>query len=147
MKARTARKPVLPSGVFNDPARRPTDAEFNSTLGTSFVALDLLLTALRATRPTLAWEWKFSARTGWHRLCLLGQRRLFYLLPQTGGFRLSLIVGDRALAEAAAGPHATALRRLRKTAERFPEGTAFRFTAAGFDAPVVLGLLEAKLAH
>jgi hypothetical protein len=142
-----AQKTPRPAGALTDPAQRPTEAVLKATLGASHAALEMLVAALRATRPAISWEWNFSDRSGWHRICLLQQRRLFYLLPLAGGFRLSLIVGDRALAAVASGPHAAVLKRLLKSAPRYPEGTAFIFTAADFNAPVVLALLEAKLAH
>jgi hypothetical protein len=136
-----------PVGALTDPATQPTETQLKSTLGAAFARIERLTAALRAARPVITWEWKFSDRSGWHRICLLKQRRLFYLLPQAGGFRLSLIVGDRALADLAAGPRAAAVQRRLKAALRYPEGTAFIFTAGDFDAPVVLALIEAKIAH
>ncbi len=147
MKAAPVTKPARAVGAFTDPAKRPTDARLISTLGATHAGLEMLLSALRAANPAVIWEWRFSAPAGWYRICLLKKRRLFYLLPQPGGFRLSLIVGDWALSDLAAGPHAAAVQRLLQTAPRYPEGTAFIFPAADFDAPVVLALLEAKLAH
>ena len=147
MMARAAKKIPRPAGAFAGPGKHPTGAALQAALGPAHAVIGELFAALQANHPDLAWEWKHANGPGWHRICVSHERRVFYLVPETGGFRLSLIVGDRALAAAASGHAAVAVKRLLKSATRYPEGTAFRFTAADFDPAAALALLKAKLAR
>jgi hypothetical protein len=142
-----ARKPDKLTVVFVDPARPPRDAELRALLGNSSRGLDALLAALQRAQPTLAHAWKFSPRIGWYRVALLGERRLFYLVPRRGGFRVSLILGERAVGALLVGLHAARVRRLLTTAKRYPEGIAFAFSGAGFEPGLVLAFVQAKIAH
>ena len=144
MKTKIERKP---DGAFVDTKRPPTETELKFALGATFPALDEVLAALRAAQPAITSEWKYSPRVGWYQIWLIAQRRLFYLVPQRDNFRLSLIVGQKALEALLAGPRGVAVKRRLKTAKRYPEGTAFAFTAGRFDAGLVLAFVAAKIAH
>lgn len=136
-----------PDGAFLDAAAPPAEDDLKRALGRAAVALEQMLDAFRAERPLLACEWKFHARVGWHQIGLLKKRRIFYLLPKRGDFHLRIILGHKARAALAAGPRATAVRRLLKAAQRYPERTLLEFTGKDFDARLVLAVLAAKVAH
>ncbi len=143
------KKPVVldPHAGFPDPGSKPDESELRGVIGRGFASLTKLLTEIRSARPEVAVEWKFSPRAGWHLIYLREARRLFYLVPVRGDFRLSLIVGDKAIAEVRNGPVGTRLKAALTTAQRYPEGTAFSFNRATLDAELMLALLQAKIAH
>lgn len=141
-------KPTLdPAAAFPDAQRKPTDDELKTVLGPAFASLEPVLASVAKTCPAATVAWQFSNQAGWYRVAVLKKRRLFYLVPKRGEFRLSLILGGKAIASLQEGPRARATERLLKTAKRYPEGTAFEFTAASCDAALIAAMLTAKLAH
>lgn len=147
MKKAQVPAPLDPAAAFPDPNTEPDDAALAAALGAAFTPVATILAQLRANCPAVTSAWQYSKQAGWYRLALLKKRRLFYLVPKRGGFRLMLILGGKALADLAAGPHARAVAKLLQSAKRYPEGTAFEFTAATCDPSLVAALLAAKLAH
>lgn len=143
---KTKNPPAL-AAAFPEPEREPNDAALRAALGSSFAVLEPVLAAAEQTCPEATYSWQFSKQAGWYRVALRKKRRLFYLVPKRGDFRLSLILGGKALASLAEGPQARAVERLLKTAKRYPEGTAFEFDAKSCHAAVFAALLAAKLAH
>jgi hypothetical protein len=140
--------PVLdPTAAFPDEKRQPAESDLPGALGRAFAPLAKVLERFRSAHPDVAPEWKYSPRAGWHLIYSRKQRRLFYLVPTRGGFRLSLLLGDKAIAALQAGPCAQQMPALLQAAKRYPEGTAFTFTGATLDVAVAVALLEAKLAH
>jgi hypothetical protein len=142
------KQPILsPEAAFPDPQRAPAEFDLPAALGRAFSLLAKVLEPLRAVHPDVTSEWKYSPRSGWHLIYSRKQRRLFYLIPTRGDFRLSLILGDKAIAALQAGPCAQKMPALLKAAKRYPEGTAFSFNRQTLDAGMTLALLEAKIAH
>ena len=140
--------PVLdPNAAFPDKSRTPTDDDLRVALGDAFAPIAEIIRELSASCPQATAAWQYSDQSGWSRLALLKKRRLFYLIPQRGDFRLMLILGGKAIADLRAGAHAHDIERLLKTATRYPEGTAFRFDRASCNPKVIAALLTAKLAH
>jgi hypothetical protein len=92
-------------------------------------------------------DWEYSPRSGWHLIYNRKKRWIFYLIPTRGGFRLSLILGGKAVAALQAGPWAKTMLPLLKEAKRYPEGTAFSLTGQTLDIELAVALLEVKIAH
>jgi len=136
-----------PNAAFPDEKRQPTESDLPGALGRAFGPLAKVLERLRAAHPDVAPEWKYSPRSGWHLIFSRKKRRLFYLVPTRGDFRLSLILGGKAIAALQAGPCAKQMPALLKDAKRYPEGTAFTFTGATLDPEVAVAMIEAKIAH
>jgi hypothetical protein len=140
--------PVLsPDAAFPDEKRQPTESDLPGALGRAFSPLAKVLERLRAAHPDVAPEWKYSPRSGWHLIYNRKKRRIFYLIPTCGDFRLSLILGDKAIAALQAGPCAKKMTALLKEAKRYPEGTAFSFNGQTLVVDVTVALLEAKITH
>lgn len=133
------------SAAFPDPMHLPGERDLADALGPSFDPVSQVLATLRHGHPRVSTAWQYSPRGGWYRLELLGKRRLLYLLPKRGDFRMLLILGGKALAGLQAGPHRAAVARLLQTARRYPEGTAFEFDRHSLDPGLVAALLEAKI--
>jgi hypothetical protein len=136
-----------PDAAFPDEKLLPAESDLPSALGRAFAPLEKVLDRLHSAHPEVTSEWKFSPRAGWHLIYSRKKRRIFYLVPIRGDFRLSLIMGDKAIAALQAGPCAKQIIALLKEAKRYPEGTAFSFNGQTLDVEVVVALLEAKLAH
>ena len=142
------KQPILsPDAAFPDPQRAPAESDLPGALGRAFSSLAKVLAALGAAHPDVTSEWKYSPRSGWHLIYSRKERRLFYLVLTRGDFRLSLILGDKAIAAMQAGTYARRMPALLKAAKRYPEGTAFSFNRETLDAGLTLALLEAKIAH
>jgi hypothetical protein len=135
-----------PNAAFPDEMREPAESDLPGALGRAFGPLAKVLEHLRAAHPDVSPEWKYSPRAGWHLIYSRKKRRLFYLIPTRDDFRLSLILGGKAIATLQAGPCAKKMPALLKEARRYPEGTAFIFTGATLDVAVAVALLEAKIA-
>jgi len=141
-------KPAMdPAAAFPDATHQPAEADLKAALGPVIAPIKAVFAALRAAQPTVAMEWKYSERSGWHQIHSLKKRRLCYLVPRHEDFRLALILGDKALALLKQGPFAKQTTRLLKTAKRYPEGTAFSFDRRNFDPDLIAALLAAKVAH
>lgn len=142
------KSPALdPDAAFPDQKRQPVESDLPGAVGRAFAPLAEVLVRLRAAHPDVALEWKYSARAGWHLIYHRKQRRLFYLVPTRGGFRLSLLLGGKAIAALQAGSCAKKMPALLKEAKRYPEGTAFTFNQESLKTELMIALLEAKIAH
>ena len=138
---------LSPDAAFPDEKEQPTESDLPGALGQAFIPFAKVLESLRAEHPDVAPEWKYSTRSGWHLIYNRKKRRIFYLIPTRGDFRLSLILGDKAVAALQAGPCTKQMPALLKDAKRYPEGTAFNFTSGSLDVSLALALLTAKIAH
>jgi Protein of unknown function (DUF3788) len=142
------KSPILdPAAAFPDEKRPPAETDLPGALGRAFAPLAQVLERLRSAHPDVVPEWKYSPRSGWHLIYSRKQRRLCYLIPTRGDFRLSLLLGDKAIAALQAGPCAKQMPARLQAAKRYPEGTAFSFTGATLDVELAAAFLEAKLAH
>ncbi len=142
------KKPVEldPNAAFPDHDHEPSEADLKSALGAGYAPIQKIEKTVRGLEPAAEAIWQYSERSGWYRLLVLKKRRLFYLIPKKGDFRLMLILGGKALELLERGPVAGEVRELRKTAKRYPEGTAFSF-GCDADPKVVAALVMAKLAR
>lgn len=139
---------MSPDAAFPDPRTEPTAAARNKAVGAAAAKLiERTLADLAKAHPQVVTEWKFSEQVGWHEIPMLKRRRVLYLVPQRGNFRLSVIVGGNAVDDLRAGPHAAAVGRLLEAAPRYPEGTVFCFDRHTLEPELALAVIEAKLAH
>lgn len=136
-----------PDAAFPDPKRKPEASELPVIVGRAYVLLDKMLRRIRLAHPELKVEWSYSPRAGWHQIYLRNQRRIFYLVPARSDFRISMLLGDKALAGANDGPAREKIRALLAGAKRWPEGTSFSFDRKTLRPAVLLALVEAKISH
>ena len=124
----------------------PTDEEFRLGLGPSFGRLNDVVNWFRAREPSVTAHWKFAPISGWYQIYVLKKRRMFYLIPRRDGFRMVILLGDRAIATLREGPLGGGVDALLGSAKRYPEGTAFTLESEGFYPEVAIALLTAKMA-
>ena len=142
------KKPIQidPTAAFPNQAARPGEDDLARALGPTHEAFAQIQRAARADAPAATWDWRYSARSGWYGMLMLKKRRLFYLIPRAGDFRLAIILGGKAQDALRHGPQAPAVEALLPQAKRYPEGIAFEFS--GQSAPaLVSAFVAAKMAH
>lgn len=140
-------KPEMdPSAAFPDATHQPADAELNATLGPAAILLEQALAPFRSSKSPVTIAWQFSPRAGWYRLNLMKKRRLLYLVPKQGDFRLMMVLGGKAIESLQHGPYSRQTAKLLKTAKRYPEGTAFSFNRQTFDSGLLTAFLAAEIA-
>jgi hypothetical protein len=130
-----------------EPPIAPSDDDLKNALGRLSPVLNEALSAVQAVYPGAVCDWKYSPRAGWYQICSLKGRRLFYIVPKRGGFRISMVLGGRAVAFLQQSAYSVRVTGLLRSAKRYPEGTAFVFTADRFDGDLFLAFVEAKVAN
>lgn len=134
-----------PAAAFPDARHRPGDRDLPGALGDAFAPYGELVSCLHDRHPEITTAWQYSARVGWYQVQLLKKRRLLYLVPKHGDFRLAIILGGKALTALNAEPFAAQVNRLRRNARHYTEGTLFNFDRTSLDPAHLAAFLEAKL--
>ena len=134
--------------ALDDRSVEPADAHVAGVLGDGFS----LWTSLRdwlVDAGIDGWQWGFSgAKYGWGLRAKRRQRVVAYLIPQHGSFLVGLVIGDRAVAAAAAASLSEPMREIIATARRYGEGTGFRVPVTEpADLDGVKTLIEIKLRY
>ena len=141
-------RPIPPDVAFPNPAQPPTDDEVRTMLGAAAQdALEEFDAHIDSAHPEMEVTWGFSTAAGWYRISTFRRQRVFYFVPRPGDFRLNIVLGYRAIASLADGPHAARITRLLQQAERYTDGTLFSFDRQTLDCALALALIRAKLAH
>ena len=121
------------------PAQSPSPAALAAALGDSAPLWRQLVDELTSDFPGLREEWKPS-KLEFGSLCLLKlkERTLLYLIPRSGDFEVSIVLGERAVALALAGDLPADLQRQLSEARQYAEGRGIRFpvTTATRIAPI-----------
>ena len=116
-------------------------------LGRSWAAWHALVGWLSEHYAPLSEEWKFAgAQWGWSLRAKRRKRTIVYLLPCRKYFRVTLILGDKAVnllrQSGLPQPISTEIRQ----AKRYPEGRVVRFTIRFKNQlPPIMQLVEAKM--
>ena len=126
---------------------QPADADLAKALGAAKMVWDGLIADLAAQHDVTIQEWTcYSPKSGWALRLKRGKRTIVWLGPCEGCFRVSFILGDKAMVAARrSGLSARALQALDQ-AEKYPEGTGVRLVIKGpRDVPTVKKLAVVKL--
>ena len=126
----------------------PTDKEVAAELGSSLAAWKELIVWL-AAQGIAGKEWKsVSPKYGWGLRPALKDRTILYLGPCDSCFRVSFVLGDKAVAAARAGDLPKSLLKEIAKAKRYAEGTGVRLIVREpKDLAAVHKLTEIKLAN
>ena len=110
------------------PAKSPSPATLATALGNSAPLWRQLVAELTLDFPGLRQEWK-SSKLEFGSLCLLKlkDRTLLYLIPRSGDFEVSVVLGERAVALALAGDLRADTKRQLSEARPYAEGRGIRF--------------------
>ena len=137
------------TNAFIGRAEQPTEEELGAALGAAKPVWDRLLRELAEEHELVTREWNsYSPKAGWAMRLKRKARNIVYLSPGCGGFTVSFILGDRALAAARASRLPARLAQAMEGAQRYPEGTLIRLDVKSpKDLPGIKKLTAAKLEH
>jgi hypothetical protein len=124
----------------------PSEVELSAFLGPSQPIWKELLAWLES-QGIARGDWKsVSPKYGWGLRPALRKRTILYLGPCQGCFRVSFVLGDKAVAAAKASDLPKKLQKEIAEARRYAEGTGVRiFVAKPVDLAVVRRLVALKL--
>jgi len=125
----------------------PEDAEVAAVLGEAKSVWDAWLGELASAYGARSTEWKsYSPKAGWSLRVWKGKRTIVWLSPREGFFVAAFILGEKAVASAAAAAFPTAIRQLLDEAPRYPEGRGVRLSLRkAADLATARRLTELKL--
>jgi len=126
----------------------PSQTELAACLGPSLPVWNELLAWLESL-GIAGGEWKsVSLKYGWGLRPAIGKCTILYLGPCHGCFRVSAVLGDKAVAAARASDLPKNLLKEIAEAKRYAEGTGVRiFVVKPADLAAVRKLVEIKLAN
>lgn len=128
----------------------PTEVDLAAALGSPGKALwDDLLAVLQRDHNLIAREWSsYSPKAGWSLRLKRAKRNILYLIPCQGGFDVSVVLGDKAIAAARQASLPGPVIALIDSARRYAEGTGIRLEVSHPDGLALVSRLTAiKLAH
>jgi len=110
------------------PAKSPSPTTLAAALGDSGPLWRQLVAGMTSDFPGLSQVWKPS-KLEFGSLCLfkLKDRTLLYLIPRSGDFEASVVLGERAVALALAGDLPADTKRQLSEARPYAEGRGIRF--------------------
>jgi Protein of unknown function (DUF3788) len=125
---------------------RPSRQEVLAKLGASAASWNEL-TAWLVNHGIACKEWNsISPKYGWALRPSVKARTILYMAPCEGCFRVSFVLGDRAVAAAQSSDLPGTLREEIANARRYAEGTAVRLTISkAEDLEPIRKLIEIKL--
>jgi hypothetical protein len=116
-----------PLNAFLDHPEQPTATEIADALGQAAKLWDQLVKSLTEELGVTSQEWhRSSPKLGWSLSLNVKKRRIIYLSPCSGCFRVALALGDKAASAARKSRLPGSLIEIIDAAPRYPEGTAIR---------------------
>jgi hypothetical protein len=136
------------ANAFIGKTTRPTEAEVDAALG-STAALWKQLVSWMAEQGAAIQEWNsYSPKAGWALRLKVKKRNIVYLGPCAGCFRVSFILGDKAIAAARKGDLSNSTLKILDEAPRYSEGTGVRLMVkAAKDLAAIKKLALIKMAN
>jgi len=133
--------------ALDDKTRRPEPAELGAVLAGSGVLWSRLVAHLADHHSPITEEWGFtSAKYGWSLRLKQKDRVVLYLTPQAGRFLAGVVLGEKAIAAAAARGLSERAAAILEASPRYAEGRGVRIEVAGEDdLRVVEELVAIKL--
>lgn len=137
------------TNAFLGKTNEPTPDDVAIALGPAAPAWNELLDWLTNEQHLDEREWiSYSPKSGWALRVKRKKRNIVYMTPGQDCFRVSFILGDRAIAAAHATRLPKALAKALDEAPRYPEGTGLRLVVSkAKELAAVRALTLVKLAH
>lgn len=135
--------------AFIGRADQPTDQEVAAALGATATLWEQLVGWLATEKRVAEQEWKsISPKYGWALRLKLKKRTIVYLGPCAGCFRVSFVLGERAVAAARQSGLPAAVSKALDEAPKYAEGTGVRLLVKKQkDLAGIRKLAEIKLDH
>jgi len=144
MAATTKNKPAAKK---NPGMKPPSEAELKACLGDAFVLWIALVCAVGERFSPLEEQWNPAKTLAFGRYCRLRRKdkNLLYMLPEQGGFKVALILGERAAGLAITSALPAAMKKRIAEAKQWPEGRDVRFAVKSEkDVALAAKLVELK---
>ena len=137
----------MAEGAFGDSGCRPSSEDVARALGRSSAAWRDLASWLSERFDPLSEEWRYSGEQwGWSKRVKRRKRTVLYLLPCRKHFRVTLVLGEKAVKKALLGELPDGLAAEIEGAKRYPEGRVLRLEVrARKDLEAVVALAESKM--
>lgn len=141
--------PVHTQNAFIGHTAKPSSLEVATALGASIVSWTQLIEWLADTHGVLVHEWKSdSLRYGWSLRLKKKERTIVYLAPCQGCFRVSFVLGARAMEVVRQTHFPPAVEQAIREAPHYAEGTGIRLIVQQpAELLAVRTLAEIKLAN
>ena len=112
-------------GIFTDKSAAPDDEALAGALGKQFSSWAAVKGYVLAQSPAAKEEWNYS-KYGWS--CRIKGKKsvIIYLMPYSGYFTASFVLGRKASEEALAGNLANDIKDIISAAKVYAEGRGFR---------------------
>ena len=119
--------PIHSQNAFIGHTAKPSSLEVAAALGASIVSWTQLIDWLADTHGVLGHEWKSdSLRYGWSLRLKKKERTIVYLAPCQGCFRVSFVLGARAMEVVRQTHFPPAVEQAIREAPHYAEGTGIR---------------------
>lgn len=138
-----------PENAFIGRTDQPSSAEIEKALGKSVPAWKQFVEWLVKSESVIDQEWQsYSPKYGWALRMKKKKRTIVYLAPALGCFRVSFVLGPRAVEAARESDLPEDTKKAIEEAPRYPEGTGVRFVAKYLkDLEPLRALVRIKLAN
>ena len=118
---------TLEPNAFIGFTRQPSDADLTTALGPARDLWDHLLAELAAKCKLTDAEWhSYSPKAGWFIRLKVKKRNILYMSPCQGLFRVSFILGAKAIDATRNAAFPKAFQKLIEEGQQYPEGRGVR---------------------
>lgn len=140
---------TTPINAFIGRTSAPTDNEVAGALGESKAVWDKLLADLAEEHGLTEREWNtYSPKVGWSLRLIHKKRRILYLVPCEDCFRVTLVLGGKAMKAAYESDLPERAVKLLKESKKYPEGNAIYIDVKSVrDLPFIKKLASIKMAN
>ena len=135
--------------AFIGKTKNPTAEELSAALGPTSTLWHQLVDSLSKEQAGIYQEWhSLKPKYGWTLLLMFKKRRIVYLGPCEGLFRVAFILSDKAVAAARESSLPKPVLKLLDEAPHYAEGTGLRLVVkTAKDLPAIRKLAQIKLAN
>lgn len=139
----------MPCSAFADKSHVPQGPELDAVLGLSAPLWTQMKDELAALFPPLAEEWTFAGKAhGWSLRLRHAKRAVCYLTPLEGTFRVSFVLGEKAVRAAGVAGLGEHVLATIESARRYVEGRVVPLEIRGApDVESVITLARVKMAN
>ena len=137
------------ANAFINHAAQPTPQELATALGPAAAIWNKLVVSLADDYGLTLQEWtSYSLKAGWSMRLKMKKRNIVYMAPCKACFRISFILGDKAVEATRQIKLPKSIAKAIDDAPRYPEGTGVRLLVKRMsDLPAICKLAEVKLAN
>jgi hypothetical protein len=135
--------------AFIGKTKEPTAGELSAALGPTTTLWNQLVDSLCKEQAGIYQEWhSLKPKYGWTLVLKLKMRRIVYLGPCAGHFRVAFVLSDKAVAAARESTLPKSVLKLLDKAPHYAEGTGLRLVVKTTkDLPAIRKLAQIKLAN